>query len=145
MLEQGSYSTNVGQALLTATGNLHIRTGWLACDAGQHQVARTSFTDALTISRQTGDAEIETRALAGLGFKSNLVGRPREGFRFSRAAEDAARGLGSSSRMTAVPLLHLAVANARSDDFSDAQAAITRARKALDADRGDEGASCYGS
>ncbi|MDX3187854.1 helix-turn-helix transcriptional regulator [Streptomyces sp. MN03-5084-2B] len=141
MLEQGSYSTSVGQALLEATGNLQIRTGWLACDAGQHEVARSSFTDALTVARQAGDAEIETRALAGLGFQSNLVGRPREGLRFSRAAEDAVRSLGPSSRMTAVPLLHLAVANARSDDFSDAQAAITRARKALDADRGDEAAS----
>jgi transcriptional regulator with XRE-family HTH domain len=141
MLERGSYSTTVGQALLAATGNLQIRTGWLACDAGQHEVARSSFTDALTVSRQAGDAEIETRALAGLGFQSNLVGRPREGLRFSRAAEDAAHSLGPSSRMTAVPLLHLAVANARSDDFSDAQAAITRARKALDADRGDEAAS----
>ncbi|MGW4059724.1 helix-turn-helix transcriptional regulator [Amycolatopsis sp. NPDC004747] len=141
MLERGSYNAKVGQALLQATGNLQIRTGWLACDAGQHEVARTSFTDALTVSRQAGDAEIETRALAGLGFQSNLVGRPREGLRFSRAAEDAVRSLGPSSRMTAVPLLHLAVANARSDDFSDAQAAITRARKALDADRGDEAAS----
>lgn len=141
MLEQGNYSASVGQALLEATGNLQIRTGWLACDAGQHEVARSSFTDALTVARQAGDAEIETRALAGLGFQSNLVGRPREGLRFSRAAEDAVRSLGPSSRMTAVPLLHLAVANARSDDFSDAQAAITRARKALDADRGEEAAS----
>ncbi len=141
MLERGSYSTTVGQALLAATGNRQIRTGWLACDAGQHEVARTSFTDALTVARQAGDAEIETRALAGLGFQSNLVGRPREGLRFSRAAEDTVQRLGPSSRMTAVPLLHLAVANARSDDFSDAQAAISRARKALDADRGDEAAS----
>ncbi|WP_410639288.1 helix-turn-helix domain-containing protein [Amycolatopsis sp. lyj-346] len=107
---------------------------------GQHGVARTSFTEALTISRQAGDPEIETRALAGLGFHSNLVGRPREGRRFSGAAEDAVRRLGPSSRMTAVPLLHLAVANARNDDYSDAQAAISRARKALDADRGEEAA-----
>ncbi|WP_410671954.1 helix-turn-helix transcriptional regulator [Amycolatopsis sp. cmx-4-68] len=140
MLEQGRYSTSVGQALLGATGNLHIRTGWLACDAGRHDVARTSFTEALTISRQAGDPEIETRALAGLGFHSNLVGRPREGLRFSGAAEDAVRRVGPSSRMTAVPLLHLAVANARSDDYRDAQAAISRARKALDADRGEEAA-----
>lgn len=140
MLEQGRYRTTVGQALLAATGNLQIRTGWLACDAGRHDVARSSFTEALTISRQAGDPEIETRALAGLGFHSNLAGRPREGQRFSGAAEDAVRRVGPSSRMTAVPLLHLAVANARSDDFSDAQAAISRARKALDADRGEEAA-----
>ncbi|WP_158073282.1 helix-turn-helix transcriptional regulator [Amycolatopsis sp. CB00013] len=141
MLEHGSYSTSVGQALLEATGNLHIRTGWLACDAGQHKVARTSFTDALTVARQAGAAEIETRALAGLGFQSNLVGRPREGLRFSRAADDAVQTLGPSSRMTAVPLLHLAVANARSNDYRGAEAAITRARKALDSDRTGEAAS----
>jgi transcriptional regulator with XRE-family HTH domain len=141
MLEQGTYSRSVGQALLSATGNLQIRTGWLACDAGRHTVARSSFTEALTISRQTGDAEIETRALAGLGFHSNLIGRPREGRRFSGAAEDTVRRMGPSSRMSAVPLLHLAVANARSDDFREAQDAITRARKALDADRGEDAAA----
>jgi transcriptional regulator with XRE-family HTH domain len=82
MLEHGRYSTSVGQVLLGAAGSLYVRTGWLACDAGRHDVARSSFTEALSISRQAGDAEIETRALAGLGFHSNLVGRPREGLRF---------------------------------------------------------------
>ncbi|MFD8492276.1 helix-turn-helix transcriptional regulator [Amycolatopsis sp. NPDC059657] len=141
MLEQGHYGDSVGQQLLLATGNLQIRTGWLACDAGQHDVARNSFADALTIGRQAGDAEIESRALAGLGFQSNLIGRPREGLRFSGAADSAARGFGQRSRMAAVPLLHLAVASARSSDFQSSQAAITRARKALDADQSSETAS----
>ncbi len=138
MLERGSYNARVGKALVSATGNMHIRTGWLACDAGRHDVARASFTDALTLAHQAGDAEIETRALAGLGFHSNLIGCPREGRRFAGAAEDTVRRLGPTSTMTAVPLLHLAVANARDNEFTDAQAALTRARKALDDDRGEE-------
>lgn len=141
MLEHANYSASVGQALLVATGNLQIRTGWLACDAGRQDVARSSFTDALTMARQAGDLEIEARALAGLGFQSNLVSRPREGLRFSQAAEVAVNALGPLSRMAAVPLLHLAVANARSNDHRAAKSAIARARKALDADQGHQTAN----
>ncbi|WP_344425567.1 hypothetical protein [Amycolatopsis minnesotensis] len=141
MLEHGTYRDEIGHALAKATGNLQIRTGWLACDAGQPEVARDSFTDALSLGRQVGDTEVEMRALSGLGFQSNLVGRPREGLRFAQAAEDTARSMGPPSRMTAVPLLHLAVAGASSHDFAEANAAITRARKALDADPGGQPAS----
>lgn len=141
MLEHGTYRDDVGQALVQATGNLQIRTGWLACDAGQPEVARDNFTDALSLGRQIGDAEVQMRALAGLGFQSNLVGRPREGLRFSQAAEDTMHRMGPASRRTAVPLLHLAVAGAGSHDFAEANAAVTRARKALDADQGGQTAS----
>ncbi|MGH3550659.1 MAG: helix-turn-helix transcriptional regulator [Pseudonocardiaceae bacterium] len=38
LLEHGRYTDTVGQHLLTATGQLHICAGWLALDAGQHEV-----------------------------------------------------------------------------------------------------------
>ncbi len=137
-LERSSCTAAVGKAYLLATGNMQLRTGWLACDAGELDVAHTCFQDALTVARQARDGEIEARALAALGFRSNLMGMPGEGLRLSQAADDAVASLGPASRMTAAPLLHLAVANARSQDARGADAAISRARKALDADRGTE-------
>ncbi|MFK0250209.1 helix-turn-helix transcriptional regulator [Amycolatopsis azurea] len=141
MLEQGSYDTRVGADLLTATRDLQVRTGWLACDAGEHDVARSCFAEALAGAVQAGDFETKARALAGLGFRSNLLGRPREGLRYSGAAEEAVKELGPSSRLTAAPILTLAVANARSKNARGADAAIKRARKALDADRGEAAGS----
>ncbi|AXB45853.1 helix-turn-helix domain-containing protein [Amycolatopsis albispora] len=137
MLERGTYGGRIGDQLLAATGNLQIRTGWLACDAGQHDVAQASFTDALAVARQAADAEIETRALAGLGFHSNLFGRPREGLRYSKAAAAAAARLPRTPRATAASLLSAAVGGARSGDAAEAGKAIAGARRALDADRGD--------
>ncbi|MGA6165849.1 helix-turn-helix domain-containing protein [Amycolatopsis magusensis] len=135
MLERGSYGGAVGDQFLVATGNLQIRTGWLACDAGQHDVAQASFADALAVARQAADAEIETRALAGLGFHSNLLGRPREGLRYAKAAAAA-----KTPRAKAASLLSVAVAGARSGDAAEAEGAIAGARRALDADRGDPAA-----
>ncbi|MGH3899906.1 MAG: hypothetical protein ACRDTA_17035, partial [Pseudonocardiaceae bacterium] len=64
LLEYSSYTDTVSQHLLTATGQLLICAGWLALDAGQHEVARSCFGEALAMSRQANDAQIETRALA---------------------------------------------------------------------------------
>lgn len=72
LLECGSYTDAVGQQLLTATGQLQICAGWLAFDAGQHEVARSCFGEVLVMSRQANDAQIETRALANLAFQSNV-------------------------------------------------------------------------
>jgi len=41
LLEYGTYTGPIGAQLMRATGRAHICAGWLALDAGQHQVARS--------------------------------------------------------------------------------------------------------
>ena len=133
-LEHGSYNEAVGRELLTATGQLHICAGWLALDAGQHEVARRCFGEALLMGRQADDPKIETRAFANLAYQSNLLGKPREAQRFAYGAEQAATGGSAPSWLAALPQLRLALSSALTGDTHASDRAIGQARRALDRD-----------
>lgn len=135
MLEQSSYGQDVGQQLLMATGRLQICAGWLAFDAGQHEVARGCFTDALALARQAGDPEVETWVLANLAAQSNALARPREAQRLATAAGQVAASAGGSPRLAVIPQFRQAIANSLMADPRGADRAITEARRALDRDR----------
>jgi len=134
LLEYGSYTDTVGQHLLTATGQLQICAGWLALDAGQHEVARSCFGDALAMSRQANDAQIETRALANLAYQSNVLARPREALRYAVGAEHAATGRDSTVWLAAIPQLRLAIGSSLAGNARDADHALSNARRALERD-----------
>ncbi len=139
LLECGSYTDTVGQHLLIATGKLQICAGWMALDAGQHEVARSCFGEALAMSRQANDAQIETRALANLAFQSNMLGRPREALRYAAGAEHAATGHGSTVWLAAIPQLRLAIGSSLMANARDADRALSNARRVLE--RGNEAAN----
>lgn len=132
LLEHGSYTDAVANQLLTASGQLQICAGWLALDAGQHEVARTCFGESLVMSRQANNAQIETRALANLAMQSNALGQPREALRYATGAEHAAKAHPGSSWIAAIPQLRLAVSSSLSGNARDADRAISQARRVLD-------------
>lgn len=132
LLEYSSYTDTVGRNLLIAVGQLQICAGWLAFDAGQQEVARTCFTDALAMSRQANDAQIETRALANLAMQSNAMSRPREAMRYAAGAEYAARGQGAAPWLAAIPQLRLAIGSSLSGEVRDTDRAIAQARRILE-------------
>jgi transcriptional regulator with XRE-family HTH domain len=134
MLEHGTYGEVVAERLLKATGRMQMCAGWLAFDAGRHDVARICYTEALALARQAGDAEVETHALSNLAFQSNVLGRPREAARFTEGAVRAAAGPHGRARLAAIPHLRQAVASALSSDRSGQDKAVTAARKVLDRD-----------
>jgi DNA-binding XRE family transcriptional regulator len=134
LLEYGSYTDTVSQQLLTATGQLQICAGWLAFDAGQHEVARSCFGEALAMSRQAHDAQIETRALANLAAQSNALSRPREALRYAAGAEHAATGHGSTSWLAVIPQLRLAIGSSLMGSAIDTHRAISQARRVLERD-----------
>ncbi|MGH3973947.1 MAG: helix-turn-helix domain-containing protein [Pseudonocardiaceae bacterium] len=137
MLEQGSYLSSVGDQLLRAIGGLQLCAGFLAFDARHHHAARACYTGALTLARQLGDPEAETRALCGLARVSYTLDRPREGQRLATAAEQVAASHGGSPRLAVLSHLRHAVANSLMADTQGTDRAITQARKALDRDRDD--------
>jgi tetratricopeptide (TPR) repeat protein len=134
LLECGSDTDAVGQQLLTATGQLQICAGWLALDAGQHEVARSCFGEALAMSRQANDAQIATRALANLAYQSNVLVRPREALRYAAGAEHAATGRGSTVWLATLPQLRLAIGSSVTGNVRDADHALSNARRALERD-----------
>jgi DNA-binding XRE family transcriptional regulator len=134
LLEHGSYTGTVGQHLLAATGRLQICAGWLAFDAGHHDVAHSCFTDALAMSHQANDAQTETRALANLAMQCNNSARPREALRYAAGAEHAAKAHPGSSWLAAIPQLRLAIGSSLSGSARDADQAISDARRVLERD-----------
>jgi tetratricopeptide (TPR) repeat protein len=106
----------------------------LAFDAGQQEVARGCFTDALATSRQANNAQLETRALANLAMQSNTLTKPREAMRYATGAEHAARGPGATPWLAAIPQLRLAIGSSLSGDARDTDHAISRARSILERD-----------
>jgi len=132
MLEHGTYREAVSGQLLRATGRMQMCAGWLAFDAGHHDIARSAYNEALSLARQAGDAEVETHALANLAFQSNVLGRPREALRFAEAAERVAAAPVRPARLPAIPQLRKAIASALASDRSVSDKAITQARTVLD-------------
>jgi transcriptional regulator with XRE-family HTH domain/tetratricopeptide (TPR) repeat protein len=132
LLEYGTYTSTVCQHLLSATGQLQICAGWLALDAGRHDLARSCFSEALAMSRQAADARIETRALANLAFQSNVLARPREAVRYAAGAEQAATGRGATTLLAVIPQLRLAIGSALAGKARDADRALSTARRVFE-------------
>jgi tetratricopeptide (TPR) repeat protein len=135
MLEHGHYGEAVEKRLLKATARVQMCAGWLAFDSGRHALARTNYTEALTLARQAGDAEVEVHALSNLAFQSNVLGRPREAMRFVEGAMRADSAPHGRARLSAIPQLRRSVACSLSQDASGHQKAIASARKVLDRDQ----------
>jgi transcriptional regulator with XRE-family HTH domain len=134
MLEHGRYGPSVSDRLLKATSGLRLCAGFLAFDARQHHAAQACYTGALTLARQLGDPEVETRALCGLARVSYTLDRPREGRRLATAAEQVAASHGGPPRLAVLSHLRRAVASSLMADAPGADRAITQARTALDRD-----------
>jgi transcriptional regulator with XRE-family HTH domain len=134
MLENGIYGEVVERELVRATSRAQMCAGWLAFDAGRHDIARSSYNEALALARQTGDAEVEVHALSNLAFQSNVLGRPREAIRFIEGAVRADAAPHGQARVSAIPLLRRSVALSLSQDRRGHEKAIGEARKILDRD-----------
>jgi transcriptional regulator with XRE-family HTH domain len=134
MLENGIYGEVVEKELVRSTGRAQMCAGWLAFDAGRHDLARSSYNEALALARQAGDAEVEVHALSNLAFQSNVLGRPREAIRFIEGAVRADAAPHGQARLPAIPLLRRSVALSLSEDKRGHEKAITEARKVLDRD-----------
>lgn len=99
-------------------------------DSGQHDVARTSFNEALSLARQVGDAALEVHALCNLALQSNFLGMPRQALRFAEAAERASKD--AAPKVGVVLNLRKATAFALMGDDTSSKNAVTEARRRLD-------------
>jgi hypothetical protein len=132
LLEHGSYTDSVAQGLASTVGRLQNCAGWLAFDAGQHEVARTCFTDALTTSRQAEDAQNEARALVNLASQSYVLARPREALRYAAGAEQAASAGASAPSLVVIAQTRRAIASSLMGDARDTDRTINQARRTLE-------------
>ncbi|WP_407650838.1 helix-turn-helix domain-containing protein [Actinoplanes lobatus] len=134
MLENGIYGEVVERQIIKGTSRLQMCAGWLAFDAGRHDLARSCYTEALALARQVGDAEVEIHALSNLAFQANVLGRPREAMRFVEGAIRAESAPHDQARLPAIPHLRRSVALSLSNDRTGHEKAMGAARKILDRD-----------
>lgn len=108
LLDEGSYSQSVADALHSGAGELAISVGWLAHDSGRFTDARSSYAEALATARTAGDGRgdpaLEAHAFCNAAFLARDAGRPREALRAAQAAQHAARRLGSPRLLSLLAL-----------------------------------------
>ncbi|BEL04375.1 hypothetical protein Q0Z83_025660 [Actinoplanes sichuanensis] len=133
MLEQGQYGDDLAEGLQQAIGRAQMCAGWLALDSGRHDIARSSFNEALSLARQVGDPHLEIHALCNLAFQSNFLEMPRQALRFAEAADRVSKN--AAPKVRVVLNLRKATALSMMGDEGGSGKAITEARRYLDRDR----------
>ncbi len=80
-------SVNTG-AMFGAAGALTEMAGWMAHDAGQDQIARQHFGQALQYATFAGDLQMRAHVLGSLTHLADHMGLPDEALRFAREGQD---------------------------------------------------------
>lgn len=89
-LREGSYTDDVGRALLVQVGELGQIAGWIASDAGRLDDAEHAYRLGLSAARQAGDGPLAANLAGSLAYQWSNTGRERDGLDLARAAVDEA-------------------------------------------------------
>jgi tetratricopeptide (TPR) repeat protein len=90
-LGAGAYAPEVERDLMAATGETGEVTAWLAYDADRQDVSRQLIHEAMLLSRQAGDRDMELFDLSHLAMQSLYLLRPAEALRITDDVLDAGR------------------------------------------------------
>jgi hypothetical protein len=123
---------------ITATGDLRCGlqsvatelarlAGWAYFDARQYSTARSYFTQALQLARETGDRQFAANILSCLSLQATYEGDVREAVDLACAAQDAARDTAPAALVMSMLHMREAFAHASLRDASACHKAITKA------------------
>jgi hypothetical protein len=139
MLGESDYGERTGQQLMTAAGELAVCVGWLAYDAGNQDLARRLYTEAMTLADEADDSTLAIQVREKMALQAVQLARngapaiARQALRLTgRAAEVARRD--PEPRVHALLAAREAIACAVLGDDRGYRQAITRAWR--EADRG---------
>lgn len=139
MLEESEFSEAVGRSLVSASGQLAYRVGWLAYDAGDQRLARDLYAQALLLAQEADDTALNIMALQGMTLQSVFLARRDERPGIARQAIRTAVRASELARHERTPRLHAllaareAIAYAAIGDENAYRSAISRAYRELDA------------
>ncbi|MGH3342202.1 MAG: helix-turn-helix domain-containing protein [Carbonactinosporaceae bacterium] len=137
MLDEADYSTGVGADLMKAAGDLAVCVGWLAFDAGDRNLSRHLYSEALLLAGEAGDDALSVRVMEKMALQSVYVAREgrvtvaREAIRLSERAADLARR-DPTPRLHALIAAREAIGHAMLGETRSFNAAITRAWREID-------------
>ncbi|MGW4771558.1 helix-turn-helix domain-containing protein [Nocardia sp. NPDC004278] len=136
LLDHGSYTDKVGNALTGAAAEMMTAAGWVHYDAGQWKEARRYYADAAQAATICGDGVAAAHAWINACLLSYREGsRPREGVQLAEAAQLAARRAGGP-KLRALAAIREAEAYSVIGDRSATVAAINRAHRAYESTQG---------
>jgi transcriptional regulator with XRE-family HTH domain len=127
-LAAGAYVPTVERDLTAATGEAGEIAAWLAYDADRQATSRHIIHEALMLSRQAGDRDMELFQLGHLAMQSIHLRRSAEGLRI---ASDALDRRNLAPRVAALFEIRRGRALAQLGDEAGAFGALDKARSAL--------------
>jgi tetratricopeptide (TPR) repeat protein len=137
LYREGSHTEVIGRALLVQVGELAQIAGWIASDAGWHDLAEQAYGIGIRAARQAGDATLTANLAGSLAYQHANTGREREGVQLARAALEEA-GPDAPPRARALFFDRLAWAHAQAGQAQPAMRALGEAHDALSVDGADE-------
>jgi len=147
LLDNGTYTDTVGQALTSAAAEMMTAAGWVHFDAGRTDQARRYYAQAAQTATAANDEIAAAHALLNASLQSYggcfspsrlpADSRPREGVNVAAAAFTAVRR-GGGPRLRARAALYDAGAHGVMGDSSAMEDAISRAHRAYESSRGQD-------
>ncbi|RKS76237.1 hypothetical protein BZB76_1588 [Actinomadura pelletieri DSM 43383] len=126
-LGSGSYRPAVERDLIAAAGEAAEVAAWLAYDADRQDVSRQIIHEALMLSRQAGDSDMELFELTHLAMQSVHLHRPTEALRLTTGLLND----GLPPRAAALLNIRRGRALAQLGHKADAMAALAQSRSVL--------------
>jgi transcriptional regulator with XRE-family HTH domain/tetratricopeptide (TPR) repeat protein len=126
----GRCDDTIGRGMLGATAELELDVGWMAYDAGDHQLARRYMMQALRMTHAAGDRLLGGRILAAMSHQALHLNQVALGLDLARAARSGAERV-ATPRAVAMLAAMEACAHAAAQDESLCSSALLTAERAL--------------
>ena len=94
MLNQASYTAEIGAALHSSIAEMMLLNAWMCYDLEQHATAAGYLIQALSLTEESGDTALGAEILAGMSHQAAYLGEPAEAVDMARAAGQCAKRAG---------------------------------------------------
>jgi hypothetical protein len=129
-LLRGRFTDPIGRSLFSATAEFTLGVGWMAYDAGRHELAQRYMTQALRMSHAANDRAFGGRILAAMSHQALHLGDVRHGIDLASAARTGTEGAVTPTVAAMLAAME-ACAHATHGDTTRCLKALSEAERAL--------------
>jgi|HubBroStandDraft_1064217.scaffolds.fasta_scaffold15654_5 transcriptional regulator with XRE-family HTH domain len=115
MLDESDYTEQVGQDLLSVTGNLAVTAGWLAFDSANISLAKHMYSESLLLAESANDPILKARVLGQSSMLSSYLAQQNSAAGLARHGLRLADRAASVAAHEPMPRLHALIALRRAD------------------------------
>jgi len=130
-LLRGRFTDPIGRSLFSATAEFTLGVGWMAYDAGRHELAQRYMTQALRMSQAANDRAFGGRILAAMSHQALHLGNIRHGIDLACAARSGTGGAVTPTVTAMLAAMEACAAHAIHGDTPRCLKALAEAEQAL--------------